>query len=274
MKENNKIFFLASFLTIVGIMIIISFNTNSSNKNYGILLKIYRAAKSIPEGEVINESDVEVFEIPKLFVEPGAFENIKDFIGRKAIVTILKNSQITSSQILDIDGPGLSDVIPNKRRGVAVEVSETNTLGGNLMPGDRVDIDVIVETGIFQNGTYVTNSVTIKSMFENITVVALDQIKSRLKQIKLHYPNNSLGNTYPHKKISKKSTEKYKTISLYFTKEESRKFALASYIGTIVFRLRNRNDHEKSIHKGTISAEDLGINGYIPKNNRRNYKFN
>lgn len=99
------------------------------------------ATQSISAGTLITEEMVKVVDVPESLLVSGAYDDAELVIGEVSTVSIGASEQITTSKIgLLVPDQGLSGVVALGMRAVSVEVDEVTAVGGNLLPGDHVDI--------------------------------------------------------------------------------------------------------------------------------------
>ncbi len=106
------------------------------------------ATQSISAGTLITEEMVKVVDVPESLLVSGAYDDAELVIGEVSTVSIGASEQITRLKIGTlVPDQGLSGVVPLGMRGVSVAVDEVTAVGGNLLPGDRVDIVVVTRIG-------------------------------------------------------------------------------------------------------------------------------
>lgn len=99
------------------------------------------AARDITAGQQIESNMVEVKSVSSGDVIEGAFSAEDTAVGQRARVPVAKGEQITSAKVgAPTEGAGLGYVLPPGKRAVGVEVSEVTQAGGNLLPGDHIDL--------------------------------------------------------------------------------------------------------------------------------------
>jgi pilus assembly protein CpaB len=122
----------------------------------------------IEKDKVIDESMIAMDQIPKKFVQPGSLQNIDEVLGRRAIVTIKKGTQLLSSSILKYKEAYLSYEIPDETRAVTVAVNDITGIAGLPRPGDFVDVIVTYDFGKRE----IVDKRT-KTLFQNVQVLAM-----------------------------------------------------------------------------------------------------
>lgn len=102
------------------------------------------AKKSIPSGAWIDRSVLEIREIPRRFVQPGAFRAVDDAIGQLALAPFAPGEQVLANK-LSLRGVALSLTVPPGKRAVTVAVDPAGGVAGLLKPGDLVDVLVTTD---------------------------------------------------------------------------------------------------------------------------------
>jgi pilus assembly protein CpaB len=99
------------------------------------------AAQSMGAGTEITADMVKVIEVPEDLFVSGAYAESEAVVGEVTKVAISEGEQITVGKIgLAVPDKGLSGVVASGMRAVSIDVNEVTAVGGNLLPGDRVDI--------------------------------------------------------------------------------------------------------------------------------------
>lgn len=142
----------------------------------GDTVPVLVAKESISAGERITEGMVEVRQVPGDLRIAGALEETELAVGEVSKIAISEGEQINSAKIgLPVPDKGLPGVVPAGMRGVGVEVDEVTAVGGNLLPGDRVDIVASFEIkrapGL-EEDQYILRTETI---LQNVEVISVAQ---------------------------------------------------------------------------------------------------
>jgi pilus assembly protein CpaB len=179
-------------------------------------VKIVVAAEKLPLGTRLTEEKLRVVSWPRSLVLDGSFSSIQDLPGRGVVMPILANEPLLESKLAPKEaGAGLTTVIPDGMRAVAVKVNDVIGVAGFVLPGTRVD--VILSGSSDENN----RADTAKVILENVQVLAAGQ---NIEQNADGRPQN------------------VQVITLLVTPEDSQKLALASIDGKIQLALRNPLD--------------------------------
>jgi pilus assembly protein CpaB len=139
------------------------------------------AAKDIGQGEKLNAENVRWQRWPDDAINanyiqkqtrPDAIETLKDSIVRSQFVA---GEPIREVKLARPGSGFLSAILPSGKRAVAVRVSASNTAGGFILPGDRVDV---IETVSQQTSSDSAAENVSRTILSNIKVLAIDQTVS------------------------------------------------------------------------------------------------
>ena len=113
----------------------------SSTPSTADTLTVVVARNEIAAGEEIKSGMVEVKSVPKDLAILDAFSTVNTAVGQRARVQLAPGEQLTPAKVgAPTEGAGLDDLLESGFVATAVEVSEVTQVGGNLLPGDRVDL--------------------------------------------------------------------------------------------------------------------------------------
>ena len=108
-------------------------------------VEVVVATGDIAAGTEVTETMLEVVAVPAHLQVNGAFAETELVVGEITNVAVAQGEQLIPGKVgLAVPDKGLSGVVPLGMRGVAVGVDEVTAVGGNLLPGDRVDIFAVV----------------------------------------------------------------------------------------------------------------------------------
>jgi Flp pilus assembly protein CpaB len=125
------------------------------------------AAQTIAVGTEIKADMVRLAYLPEDVHVSGAFDDTALVVGEVTNVAIEENDQLTPAKVGPlVEGNGLSGVVPPRLRAVALRVEEVTAVGGNLLPGDRVDVIAVYET---------PERVVSTTILQNIEVLSVAQ---------------------------------------------------------------------------------------------------
>ncbi|HEV8573759.1 MAG TPA: Flp pilus assembly protein CpaB [Dehalococcoidia bacterium] len=141
------------------------------------------AAVPIPAGTRLTPEMLKITNIPESDRLLGAFSTPEGVSAQVTRVPLLANEQVVESKIgsgvtfAEGGNPPLSFVIDPGMRAVSVEVSSLIGAGGNIRPGDKVDVILIVEVkpeGADPEATGTSDQISA-TILQNVKVLAIDQ---------------------------------------------------------------------------------------------------
>ena len=196
------------------------------------------AVADVPWGTVLKKEMVKVVPFAKGSISPDvAFSSFADLEGRVVVSPISAGEPILRSRIAadSVKAGGVTAVISEKKRAMAVKVDKVVGVSGFIHPGDKVDVLVTVTAPG-------TRGKMTKIVLENILVLATGPELSR---------EGEKGKSSP-----------VDVITLELTPEEAEKLALAMTEGRIQLALRSDTDTNDVLTRGT-TVKDL-LSSYRP----------
>jgi pilus assembly protein CpaB len=185
--------------------------------------RVLCAQQDVDEGSELDESMVDVCEIPEKFVTESFIAvpetEDKDSLipyGQKIIVPLRKGDPILYSHFEAKRETALSEAIPPKARAISLEVHEKSSVNTLIRPNDHVDV-----VGTFRDND--GKELIATTVLQNIVVLAT-------------------GRTTGVTTSPTEEDRKYSHIALLVLPEEAEILALAEEAGTLSLTLRNRND--------------------------------
>ncbi len=230
------------------------------------MLEVLIAKRNIPLYTQIDETYVDVTEVPRAYQQPGALTHLQDAIGQIASSPIMAGEQLLGTKILRFGAEsGASLKIPSGMRAVTIAVDDVAGVAKLVQPDDFIDL---ITT--FDFGDQAQSRKYTYTLFENVQVLAVDQ---------------NLGNTFSA--LSQKNPEDAgfldklkgggKTSStanytLIVTPEDAQRLTLAQETGRLTVSLRSLWDSENTISLKPITPADLtGIKSLIKQNEGPSY---
>jgi len=195
---------------------------------------VVRATQKISPKQVITKDMVEEVEVQADFVTADMVTEMDEILGDVSVVAIYENQPIMYQMFKSEEQiPSISFQLLQGERAVTVGVTEVSGLGGNLDPGDRVDVLVSIldneEVGVASTFT-VLRDVGVMAVGQNIGFEEDETTISPTGQVS-------------------------KSVTLRVTPSESEVLALASEVGSIRLALRNPQDKFSPALGGTALTD-------------------
>jgi pilus assembly protein CpaB len=189
-RANRRFILLAVVLGLLGaILVYVAASRDSTSGGGGKAAgdtPVVVAKVDIPARTKITQSMVEVRLVPENTVGEFAYTSAPEAVGQVTRFPIAANEQILQSKVVQLTGTSsaasrsLSFVVPPGKRGIAINVSQVQGAGGLVLPGDYVDILLLVSVefettrGDFASREKVDNYL-VMTLFQNIEVLAVSQ---------------------------------------------------------------------------------------------------
>lgn len=175
-RSGKAVLLLALFLGLVSAVLVYLFlsqaggeETTASDTTKMVVV----AKEDIAVATRITDSMVEAKAISEDAVHPDSFSSKEEVVGKIARYPITSGEQILSDKVADsavtvAEGEELPlpYIVPDGKRAVSVRMSDLIGTGGNLRPGDRVDVILTAKLP----GDQIS-----RIILQNLEVLALDQ---------------------------------------------------------------------------------------------------
>jgi pilus assembly protein CpaB len=123
-------------------------STTTSTSAPGGTVSTVVAAKDIEAGNRISADMLKVVAFPEDLSAPDALGDMQLAVDEVARVDISEGEALTPSKFGDpVDAQGIGPLLDLGWRAMAIRVDEGTAVGGNLLPGDRVDVYAVFEDG-------------------------------------------------------------------------------------------------------------------------------
>lgn len=140
-KSQRYVFYLGVFLAaIAAIVVFVAINAADSGGGTGDRVAVVRASQDIPAQTRITSDLLKVEFLRADEANPNAFSSRSQLLDRVVTQDVGADAQVLPSMVSDVAGDGLAFKVDPGMRGVSVEVSEVVIAGGNIKPGDKVDV--------------------------------------------------------------------------------------------------------------------------------------
>jgi len=194
-------------------------------------VKIAVALGDLAAGEAIAVHDIDEIDWPSDFLPPGAFTDSISPVGRVPRRILNSGEPILEHTLLpEGSRGGLSPIITNGMRAVAVQVDEVVGIAGFVKPGSHVDVLATIRDRGGSGSTFA------KLILQDIKVLAIDQ--------SLEEKNTSL------------EARLVNVVTLEVSPKDAQKLIFAANEGHLQLALRNPTD-DKDVSTSAIGASSL-----------------
>ncbi|MGE0129710.1 MAG: Flp pilus assembly protein CpaB [Blastocatellales bacterium] len=217
--RNKSLLFVLAGAVIFGLIAAVSVSRYLSGAQAGNTLNSVVVAKlEIPLGARVVAEQLTIVQMPPTAIPEGAFDAVEKLVGRYTTTRILPRETITASRLAPEGSTGgLSAIIPEGYRAMAVRVDDEAGLAGFIMPGTLVDVLVVI---VPPDGA--AQGAISKIVLQNIKVLASGQ--------NMDEPQDRRDPTI------------VRTVTLLVTPDQAEKLSLASSEGRLRLALRNSID--------------------------------
>jgi len=195
------------------------------------MARVVRATTDIPPRTTITEHMLEEIEVPAEIITLDTVTELEEILGQVSMGPIYEQ-QILMRQMFREETAleDLSRMLQEGQRAVTVGVTEVSGLGGNIQPGDNVDVLVTI---LSNEEVGVPSTFTI---LRNIDVMAVGQ--------DIGFEEDEMG-----------ATQVSKSITLRVNPAEAEIITLASEVGSVRLALRDPDDLFAPATDGTALTE-------------------
>jgi pilus assembly protein CpaB len=219
------------------------------HKKFGSKKQVVVAAKDIGEMEPIDESMLEIAEMPEDFMQPQAIQNPESVIGQMAAAPIKKGEQILDTKLL-LPGKdsGLSMQITPGKRALTIPIDDMRGIARLVKPGDRIDLILALDTG-----SGIEKKKEVRTIMQDVPVLAVGQniVDTVPAQLEEDGKDNFLLNNL-------RKVTNYTSITIEGSPTEIQllTYILSTNPGALFSVLRNPNDRYINPLK-TVDSDDV-----------------
>ena len=255
-KNETLVLWLSIGLAIFAVMLVYSYTQEKSQaltKRFGAKTTLVVSTRDINEMETLDESMLELTEVPMDFAQPGHIGNIEDAIGLVALAPIQSGEQILDNKIIK-PGPvtGLSLQVTPKSRAMTIPIDEMRGVAKLIKPGDRVDI--LAALDVRSRGG---NARHVKTILQNVIILATGlNVVNELPRL-----HEQVGSSDFIKNI--RSNADFSSITIEAEPEDIQKlvYILSTSPGSLFLSLRHPNDSliSQQVSRTTTIESILGL---------------
>ncbi len=145
----------------------------------GNVAQVLVASRDIEKGEMIRENVLGFVKIRSENLKNNALQSPESAVGKIARVDILRKQEILSTMLeLPEGSQTLSQKTPSGKKAYTISIDQISAVGGNIRPGNKVDVVSIMQLPQNQGQTVMT-------LFEAARVLQMGQGGKNLDSITL-----------------------------------------------------------------------------------------
>ena len=152
-RTNRLIFYGAIGMALLAAVLVFAalanFGEDDPAAAIGDTVDVVVASQDIAAGDEINADMVELASLPVNALVDAAFTDESLVVGTRAQVRVARGDQLAPGKVVGAgdDGEGIAYIVPVGMVAMSVQVSEETSVGGLILPGDHVDVIVVVSGG-------------------------------------------------------------------------------------------------------------------------------
>lgn len=220
-------------------------------------LKTLVATRDIPANVRIDETMVQVVEVPRQWQQPKSLASIDEIADQISARPIFSGEQIVSTKLVTADEAGLAFYVPKGLRAVSVGVDAFNAVGGHIKPGNHVDV-----LGTFDFGSGEKMDLRTITLLQDVWVLAVvDDIgRPTESNVRRLPPEGSEPIDQEEPQTPSERFQSSATVSLAVSPADAQKLIMAQELGRLSVSLRSLWEPEGTVpvDHATI-ASTLGI---------------
>jgi pilus assembly protein CpaB len=199
------------------------------------------ATKDVLANTALDERTIEVTQVPRKFVQPGAVAAVADVVGRVAAVPIPQGAQVTGTSLIEGGAESLAFSVPRGLRAIAIAVSDVTGVGGQLRPGNFVDVVGTFEYGM-PSGTAGGQITYSQERTETVTIAQNVQVVAVAGEPVAIEGGSAANEEKPSPSPGPPALASLTSVTLLVTPAQVQELVLAQQIGALTFSLRSSLD--------------------------------
>ncbi|MHB9022409.1 MAG: Flp pilus assembly protein CpaB [Halothiobacillus sp.] len=195
--------------------------------------KVVVPTGDLKTGEVLSADNLATRDVPSDYVPADALtpDDYGNYLGRVLRVPMSKGAPIPASS-LELMATHFSDIIQTDQVAYTIEVNETNSISGLIVPGDHIDILLIMSKDSKDN---------IRPLLSNVLVLATGKRARGVRTTKTETENS------------------YSNLTLELSPSDAQRIGMAKKIGQLLVMLRSPQTQIPLDLKTFSEADLLGI---------------
>ena len=255
-RMNRRFFIVALLLAVLSAVLVYAKISSGGNADESSSApgeqQVVVTRTAIKQNVELVTQDLLVKSVPLSAKTEGAFATLEDAVGKITKFPLAANEQVIASSVIDLSQPGganLRFVVPEGRRGIAINASQVIGAGGLILPGDYVDVIWTCCEDV---------AVASRTILKNVQVAAVAQgiVSSGPVDETTGDSGSTSDGDDPVAAESSKPDPEAITLTLLLTPAEAQMVFLAEESGVLRADLRGVNDEEQ-IDPGFTLITDL-----------------
>lgn len=219
---------------------------------------VLMAKQDLPRMTRLDETVVEVTQVPRQYLQPGALTAVKEALNQVTAAPILKGEQVLGTKLVAYGvETGLAVKVPKGLRAVTLSVTDVSGLAGLIKPGNYVDV-----LGTFEFGDMKRSDQKTFTVFQNVLVLAVGQQmgpeSEAAKALTMAEQNKREGmGGIPAGMSGMGRPDAVRTVTLALDPQQTEGLVLAQNAGQLSLVLRSLFEGRDSAPLAPVSLESL-----------------
>ncbi|MFH1061055.1 MAG: Flp pilus assembly protein CpaB [Pseudomonadota bacterium] len=219
---------------------------------------VLMAKQDLPRMTRLDETVVEVTQVPRQYLQPGALTAVKEALNQVTAAPILKGEQVLGTKLVAYGvETGLAVKVPKGLRAVTLSVTDVSGLAGLIKPGNYVDV-----LGTFEFGDMKRSDQKTFTVFQNVLVLAVGQQmgpeSEAAKALTMAEQNKREGlGGVPAGMSGLGRPDAVRTVTLALDPQQTEGLVLAQNAGQLSLVLRSLFEGRESAPLAPVSLEGL-----------------
>jgi pilus assembly protein CpaB len=197
--------------------------------------------KDVLANTALDERMIQVTQVPRKFVQPGAVGTVAEVVGRVAAVPMPQGAQVTGTSLIEGGAESLAVNVPKGMRAIAIAVGDVTGVGGQLRPGNFVDVGGTFEYGV-PSGTAGGQITYAQERTETVTIAQNVQVVSIGGEPVATGGSSSASEEETKARPGPPALASLTSVTLLVTPAQVQELVLAQQIGALTFSLRSSLD--------------------------------
>jgi pilus assembly protein CpaB len=227
------------------------------------------ATTDIPPNTILDERLVQRVQVPQKYLQPKALTDLSLASGRVAAAAIPAGAQVLGTYLEAEGRAALAYEVPRGRRAITVAVTAITGVGGNVRPGNFVDIFGTFNFGRptgFQGGqlVYADEKTEVRILMQNVQVVAVERDFRKGGPPPRRYisPEDAAeAQKAQELEAAEARTKATSNVTMLLSPEQAQAIVLAQDLGDLTLALRSNLDAGEVVDIGAMDQlKLLGVN--------------
>lgn len=244
---NSRAFSLSLVIAILAVFMTYSYIESVEKQyleTYGNAKPVVVAKEDIKELELIDDSKVQVINVPEKFRMPGHLKRIEEIYNTIATVPIKAGEQITAPRVTQPGArTGLAGQIALGKRAYALTVTAGQAVSKLIKPGDRIDVLALISYAPGQ-----LEKMKVKTVLQDVLILSTGY------NITNALPLVAVARDEEIRKLNLNTYTDYNTVTLELTPADVQKLIYLINAGSRI-HLSLRNNDDKAIQ--ALSATQI-----------------